>query len=205
MCRSRRELSNEYLLAKFGFDTGENEPCQVCRIPLRTSHPAQVSELRGLFRRSDAAYQIRVAQYNILAGYLGNNMEPWFLYGVDMPPERREAISKLHAERGPDGAYKNVGWPNYVRGVLSAEEQAAVERVHEQYLFLLFEKLSEVRMLTTFYLAKNDHRWVTFLFLKTYFLPGRRCTQSLSRISCRGSCLKTRRSSCGLLGWLGSR
>ena len=107
----------------------ENEPCQVCRIPLRTSRPAQVSELRGLFRRSDAAYQIRVAQYNILAGYLGNNMEPWFLYGVDMPPERREAISKLHAERGPDGAYKNVGWPNYVRGVLSAEEQAAVERV----------------------------------------------------------------------------
>ena len=29
-CRSRRELSNEYLLAKFGFDTAENEPCKVC-------------------------------------------------------------------------------------------------------------------------------------------------------------------------------
>ena len=26
MCRSRRELSNKYLLAKFGFDTAENEP-----------------------------------------------------------------------------------------------------------------------------------------------------------------------------------
>ncbi len=26
LCRSRRELSNEYLLAKFGFDTAENEP-----------------------------------------------------------------------------------------------------------------------------------------------------------------------------------
>ena len=26
MCRSRRELSNEYLLPKFGFDTAENEP-----------------------------------------------------------------------------------------------------------------------------------------------------------------------------------
>ena len=26
LCRSRRELSNEYLLAKFGFDTSENEP-----------------------------------------------------------------------------------------------------------------------------------------------------------------------------------
>ena len=30
MCRSRRELSNAYLLAKIGFDTAENEPCQVC-------------------------------------------------------------------------------------------------------------------------------------------------------------------------------
>jgi hypothetical protein len=34
-------------------------------------------------------------------------------------------------------------------------------------LFLLFEKLSGVRTLATFYLAKNDHRWVTFVPLKT--------------------------------------
>ena len=30
LCRSRRELSNEYFLAKFGFDTAEKEPCKVC-------------------------------------------------------------------------------------------------------------------------------------------------------------------------------
>ena len=30
LCRSRRELSNAYLLAKFGFDTAENELCKVC-------------------------------------------------------------------------------------------------------------------------------------------------------------------------------
>ena len=30
MCRSQRELSNEYLLAKFGFDTAENELSKVC-------------------------------------------------------------------------------------------------------------------------------------------------------------------------------
>ena len=30
LCRSRRELSNKYLFAKFGFDTAENEPCKVC-------------------------------------------------------------------------------------------------------------------------------------------------------------------------------
>ena len=32
---------------------------------------------------------------------------------------------------------------------------------------LLLKKLSEVRKLTTFYAAKNDHRWVTYIFLKT--------------------------------------
>ena len=30
LCRSRRELSNAYFVAKFGLDTAENEPCQVC-------------------------------------------------------------------------------------------------------------------------------------------------------------------------------
>ena len=30
LCRSRRELSNAYLLAKIGVDTAENEPCKVC-------------------------------------------------------------------------------------------------------------------------------------------------------------------------------
>ena len=28
-CRSRQELPHEYLLAKFGFDTAENEPLKV--------------------------------------------------------------------------------------------------------------------------------------------------------------------------------
>ena len=31
LCRSRRELSNAYLLAEFGFDTAENEPLKVCQ------------------------------------------------------------------------------------------------------------------------------------------------------------------------------
>ena len=37
MCRSRRELSNVYLLAKIRLDTAENEPSKVRRIPW--SHP----------------------------------------------------------------------------------------------------------------------------------------------------------------------
>ena len=35
-CRSRRELSNEYLLAKFGVDTAENEPLKICQKCLPT-------------------------------------------------------------------------------------------------------------------------------------------------------------------------
>ena len=32
LCRSQRELSNAYFVAKFGFDTAENEPCKICPI-----------------------------------------------------------------------------------------------------------------------------------------------------------------------------
>ena len=32
LCRSRRELSDAYFLAKFGFDTAKIEPYQVCPI-----------------------------------------------------------------------------------------------------------------------------------------------------------------------------
>ena len=33
--RSRQELSNEYLVAKFGCDTAENEPSEVCQNGVR--------------------------------------------------------------------------------------------------------------------------------------------------------------------------
>ena len=38
LCRSRRELSNAFLLEKFGFDTAENEPRKVC--PIESAQPA---------------------------------------------------------------------------------------------------------------------------------------------------------------------
>ena len=44
-CRYRRELSNAYLFAKVGFDTAENEPSKVCRIPLRAT--CRSKALRG--------------------------------------------------------------------------------------------------------------------------------------------------------------
>ena len=38
---------------------------------------------------------------------------------------------------------------------------------HSGCYFCFLKKLSGVRKLTTFYLAKNDHRWVTCISLKT--------------------------------------
>ena len=42
LCRSRRELSNEYLLAKFGFDTAENETCKFCPLSAYRSPRSEV-------------------------------------------------------------------------------------------------------------------------------------------------------------------
>ena len=50
LCRSRRELSNEYLLAKFGFDTAENEPCKVCPLSKYRSHQIPQVDLKMVFK-----------------------------------------------------------------------------------------------------------------------------------------------------------
>eukprot|EP00756_Hemistasia_phaeocysticola_P052145 Hpha_TRINITY_DN2734_c0_g1::TRINITY_DN2734_c0_g1_i1::g.110315::m.110315 len=71
-----------------------------------------------------------IAQYNLLAGYLGNNMEPWFLYGVDLSPEERQAVRNKHQEKDESGKYKYSGWPNYAKGILTDEQIQKVEEVH---------------------------------------------------------------------------
>ena len=45
LCRSRRELSNEYLLAKIGVDTAENEPLEVWAKIQFTIHFTPYSQL----------------------------------------------------------------------------------------------------------------------------------------------------------------
>ena len=64
-CRSRQELSNEYLLAKVGFDTAENEPLKVCqkfakhlpevRIKVRKSIGSRAASARAAGRVPQAA------------------------------------------------------------------------------------------------------------------------------------------------------
>ena len=51
LCRSLRELSNAYLVTKFGFDTAENEPCNACPIPRgEVPRPMCCSAEQGLGR-----------------------------------------------------------------------------------------------------------------------------------------------------------
>ena len=77
MCRSRRELSNEYLLAKIGVDTAENEPLEVWGkliqyysfVSLLRSRRAAVygrAELRALKRGHLGACSVRRNWYRSL-------------------------------------------------------------------------------------------------------------------------------------------
>ena len=52
LCRSRRELSNAYFLAKFRFDTAENEQCKICRI-LAVERPVHDEARPARLRRHD--------------------------------------------------------------------------------------------------------------------------------------------------------
>ena len=51
MCRSRRELSKEYLLAKIGVDTAENEPLEVWGKMLRSAGGRSPRFAGGRFER----------------------------------------------------------------------------------------------------------------------------------------------------------
>ena len=77
MCRSRRELSNAYLLAKVGFDTAENEPCEVCpsEVPISCAAGsgrarARLAHERGLLLEL-LRERRRLLRVLLLQGHLG--------------------------------------------------------------------------------------------------------------------------------------
>jgi len=76
-----------------------------------------------------------VAQFNVLAGYLGDNRQPWFLHGLDVSAERRQQIMEKFYERDPinNKKFLNLGWPKYVEGIFSDQEQEQVEEIHDRY------------------------------------------------------------------------
>ena len=52
LCRSRRELSHEYLLAKLDFDTAENEPSKVCPLSAYRSRSPRYSMIASTLERA---------------------------------------------------------------------------------------------------------------------------------------------------------
>ena len=66
LCRSRRELSNAYLLAKIGVDTAENEPLEVwgensIQYPLHSLAAARLAMMRTLLHVYDSTARLRYA------------------------------------------------------------------------------------------------------------------------------------------------
>ena len=61
LCRARRELSNAYLLGKFGFDAAENEPFQVC--PLSAYRSPRFDSNGVEFQKRIASADISLAHY----------------------------------------------------------------------------------------------------------------------------------------------
>ena len=84
LCRSRRELSNAYLLAKFGSDTAENEPSEVCPIKwsqkvLKQSLSSAV-RLRGEVEHAEPAVPVVVEATTATAGTAGTAEPPQDVY-----------------------------------------------------------------------------------------------------------------------------
>ena len=63
LCRSRRELSNAYLLAKIGVDTAENEPCKVCPLSVYRSPRCVAVVATGLTVSTSGALAVLVRWY----------------------------------------------------------------------------------------------------------------------------------------------
>ena len=117
---------------------------------------ADVASLRK--RVGGLPFQFKVAQYNVLAGYLGDNTKPWFLYGLGdaggLPPlsdSRRKQIFDAYWARCPvSNELQNPGWPRYVRGILSEEEQRVIESMHSEF----FEwNIRKTKIVQTIYLV----------------------------------------------------
>ena len=82
MCRSRRELSNEYLLAKFDFDTAENEPCKIC--PLSAYRSPRY--LKCKYAHKEGPGLLRAETHRVL----GEDITDWVHHYIRNPIDKLE-------------------------------------------------------------------------------------------------------------------
>ena len=99
MCRSRRELSNEYLLAKFGFDTAENEPCKVCPLSAYRSPRCRAGRVDAADGdAADAGYRLplpRYVQFRILRSEKDDLALTFFCAHFSCAMRRRRSGEKM--------------------------------------------------------------------------------------------------------------
>jgi endonuclease/exonuclease/phosphatase family metal-dependent hydrolase/Ca2+-binding EF-hand superfamily protein len=90
------------------------------------------AQLCGMPAKQSAS-RLTVLHWNILASYLGKNTNPWFLHGLNLSAARRAAIVTQYYARDPaTHSLLHRGWPSYVAGVLSDEEQRTVLKVDKE-------------------------------------------------------------------------
>ena len=98
MCRSRRELSNEYLLAKIGVDTAENEPCKVCPLSAYRSPRSGLGNLASVGNLTSTVAGV----INNFAGASANRSQAGLASqanGTQSVDERLEELRKLSKYR----------------------------------------------------------------------------------------------------------
>jgi len=99
---------------------------------LKEQVDAQCKQIAAVWKSQTITFT--VCQYNILASYLGDNKQPWFLYNCpDLTEDLRRRVTEKFYERGPDGKFCNLGWPKYAVGLLTEEQQHAIEEEHERH------------------------------------------------------------------------
>mmetsp|Transcript_1728 Transcript_1728/g.4252 ORF Transcript_1728/g.4252 Transcript_1728/m.4252 type:complete len:539 (-) Transcript_1728:31-1647(-) len=113
--------------------------CQSVK-PSRGSADGATSQAGG------GAVRFSVAQYNLLADYLGSNTEPWFLYGVQgldgaRAHLRAEMLRRLYSKDAAGQYVYTTKWPYIAQGLLTEQEITAVDAIDRQHF--LWERRRE--------------------------------------------------------------
>lgn len=95
---------------------------EVAEEPVETSPVAPVSEQAAAAK--PAPFILK--QYNILAGYLGKNEQPWFLYGAHLTRQKRAKIMEVFYSKDAGGNYLH-NFDDRFDGLLSEKQAKAVE------------------------------------------------------------------------------
>lgn len=124
-------------------DSSASQPSQEIK-----QHDSRIAELEATVKRQaeqlqalekslgivarDGRNTVSVLQYNILASYLGQNTQPWFLYGAEVSSADRKRVLARYQERDEKGQPK-YSWPKYAEGILPPEDIRAVEERDEDF------------------------------------------------------------------------